>query len=223
VPNGFTANAVSRGPSGDRPLIHAKNVKIKSFRRELFAAFIPNSCMREPILMDDSELWQRIRQKDAAAFDVLYQSYGPRLRGFLKQLLGNGQAAEDVTQEAFVSIWQHPNGFNAELGTLRSYVFGVGRKRAVEWWRKQKPEGYLTTEAAEEGKLETQSLIGDAFRKLLVEHRVVLWLREVEGQSYEEISQIIGIPEGTVKSRLFAARKALREVWHATRRNEEGA
>jgi RNA polymerase sigma-70 factor, ECF subfamily len=173
--------------------------------------------------MDDRELWQRICQKDAAAFDALYQSYAPGLRSFLKQLLGNSQAAEDVTQEIFVGIWRHPNGFNPELGTLRSYVFGAGRKRAAEWWRKQKPEGDLAMEAVEECKVERQSLIGDAFRKLLIEHRTVLWLREVEGYSYAEMSGIIGIPEGTVRSRLFAARKALREVWHATRQDEEGA
>jgi RNA polymerase sigma-70 factor, ECF subfamily len=66
--------------------------------------------------------------------------YGRPLQGCLKQLLGNRQAAEDVTQETFASIWQHPNGFDSERGTLRSYVFGAGRKRAAEWWRKQKPQ-----------------------------------------------------------------------------------
>jgi RNA polymerase sigma-70 factor, ECF subfamily len=173
--------------------------------------------------MDDRELWQRIRQKDANAFDALYRTYGAGLRGFLKQLLGNRQAAEDVAQETFVSIWQHPNGFDPELGTVRSYVFGAARKRAAEWWRKQKPEGDPAPEAVEECRVEAQSLIGDAFRRLSVEHRTVLWLREVEGHSYTELSEIIGIPEGTVKSRLFAARKSLRQSWHAKRRGKESA
>lgn len=165
----------------------------------------------------------KIRQKDASAFDELCRIYGAGLRGFLKQLVGNRQTAEDVAQETFVSIWQHPNGFDPELGTVRSYVFGAGRKHAAEWWRKQKPEGDPVMEAAEECRTETQSLIGDAFRRLPVEYRTVLWLREVEGHSYTELAEIIGIPEGTVRSRLFAARKAWRQVWHARRQSEEGA
>jgi RNA polymerase sigma-70 factor, ECF subfamily len=51
----------------------------------------------------------------------------------------------------------------------------------------------------------------------------MLWLREVEGQSYAELAEVLGIPEGTMRSRLFAVRKALRQVWHAARKVEEGS
>ena len=171
--------------------------------------------------MDDGQLWDEIRRKDASAFDALYRTYGAGLQGFLKQLLGNRQAVEDVTQETFASIWQHPNGFDPERGTLRSYVFGVGRKRAAEWWRKQRPQSQSAPEPFEVGKAETRSLIGNAFDKLPPEQRTMLWLREVEGQSYAELAEVLGIPEGTVRSRLFAARKALRQVWHSARNVEE--
>jgi RNA polymerase sigma-70 factor, ECF subfamily len=171
--------------------------------------------------MNEQQLWERIRRKDANAFDVLYRTYGAGLQRFLKRFLGNRQAAEDVTQETFASIWQHANGFDSERGTLRSYVFGAGRKRAAEWWRKQKAQSASATERLEECKAETQSLIGNAFEKLPVEQRIILWLREVEGQSYADLAQILGIPEGTVRSRLFAARKALRQVWHAERETED--
>jgi len=174
-------------------------------------------------LIDDRQLWERIRRKDASAFDSLYRTYGAGLQGFLKQLLGNRQAAEDVTPETFASIWQHANGFDPERGTLRSYVFGAGRKRAAEWWRKQKPQGHSSAEPIEECKAEAQSMIGNAFHKLPLEQRTMLWLREVEGQSYAELAEILGIPEGTVRSRLFAARNVLRQVWHATRNLEEGS
>jgi RNA polymerase sigma-70 factor (ECF subfamily) len=170
--------------------------------------------------MDDRELWERIRRKDASAFDVLYRSYGAGLRSFLKQLVG--QAAEDVAQDTFASLWQNPNGFDPKLGTIRSYVFGAARKRAAEWWRQQKFDGEPASEAVEECKAEAQSLIGDAFRKLPIEQRSVLWLREVEGHSYVELAEIFGIPEGTVRSRLFAARRALKHIWHATGQSEEG-
>jgi len=173
--------------------------------------------------MDDRQLWEGIRRKDASAFDALYRSCGAGLLGFLNQFLGNRQAAEDVAQETFAAIWQHPNGFDPQRGTLRSYVFGAGRKRAAEWWRRQKPQSHFTTEPVEGCKSETQSLIGNAFEKLPVEQRTLLWLREVEGQSYAELAEILEIPEGTVRSRLFAARKALRQIWHTARNIWEGS
>lgn len=173
--------------------------------------------------MDDRELWEAIRRKDARAFDALYRTCGAGLQGFLKQLLGNRQAAEDLTQETFASLWQHPNGFDPERGTLRSYVFGAGRKRAAEWWRKQKQQTHSAAEPVEACKAETQSLIGNAFGKLPLEQRSLLWLREVEGQSYAELADVLGIPEGTVRSRLFAARSALRQVWHSAKNVKEGS
>jgi RNA polymerase sigma-70 factor, ECF subfamily len=178
--------------------------------------------MENPTSMDDRQLWEAIRRKEASAFDALYRSYGAGLQGFLKQLLRDRQAAEDVAQETFAGIWQRPNGFDPERGTLRSYVFGVGRKRAAEWWRKQTPQSHSAIEPVEVCKTETQSLIGNAFDKLPPEQRNILWLREVEGQSYAELATVLGIPEGTVRSRLFTARKALRQVWHAVRKAEEG-
>jgi RNA polymerase sigma-70 factor (ECF subfamily) len=56
--------------------------------------------------------------------------------------------------------------------------------------------------------------MADALRQLPAEQRTLLWLREVEGQSYAELASILDIPVGTVRSRLFAAREALRAVWH---------
>jgi RNA polymerase sigma-70 factor (ECF subfamily) len=173
--------------------------------------------------MDDRELWDGIRRKDACAFDVLYRTYGAELQGFLNHILGSRSAAEDVTQETFATIWQHPNGFDPGRGTLRAYLFGIGRKRAVEWWRRQRPQSQVRTEQVEESKAEAQSLIANAFHKLPPDQQALLWLREVEGQSYIELAEILDIPEGTVRSRLFAARKALKQVWHAARNTEEGS
>lgn len=172
-------------------------------------------------MIDDGQLWHRVCQKDAAAFHELYRCYGGHLRSFLKHLLQDSQAAQDVAQETFASLWQRPNGFDAARGTLRSYLFGVGRKRAADWRRKQKPETDCPPEKLEPCKAETQSVIGDAFARLSEEQRGLLWLREVEGQSYAEISTILEIPVGTVRSRLFAAREALRNIWHAGHNTRE--
>ena len=62
---------------------------------------------------------------------------------------------------------------------------------------------------------ETSSLVGDALSRLNEDQRSLLWLREVEGQSYAELAHILEIPVGTVRSRLFAAREELRKIWRS--------
>jgi RNA polymerase sigma-70 factor (ECF subfamily) len=172
-------------------------------------------------LFDDRKLWMKISEGDAAAFDALYRDSGPRLRRFLRQLLPGEQEAEDVMQETFTQIWRRPRGFDPERGSLRGYVFGIGRKLAAQWWRRQRPMDELKEESAP-CTTETCSMVADAFNRLSREQRTLLWLREVEGQSYAEMAVILEVPVGTVRSRLFAAREALRSVWHRERVEKEG-
>lgn len=163
-------------------------------------------------MADDTELWQRICRRDARAFEGFYRENASRLQSFVKQLLGNAQAAEDVTQETFLQLWNRPNGFRPG-GSLRAYLFGIGRKRAAEWWRQREPAAEIAAEQTERPKAEASSVVADAFARLDADQRSLLWLREVEGQSYEELAEILGIPIGTVRSRLSAARMELRRIW----------
>jgi RNA polymerase sigma-70 factor (ECF subfamily) len=173
--------------------------------------------------VNDQELWDHIRRGDAAAFGGFYRENAPRVQAFLRHFLGSREAAEDVMQETFTGIWQRPNGFMAERGTLRTYLFGIARKRAAEWWRKQTPSGLPAAEDSGVASAENASLFKDALSQLQPEQRILLWLREVEGQSYSELSEILNVPVGTVRSRLFAARQELRQLWLGPRprRQEE--
>lgn len=170
-------------------------------------------------MADDHELWERICSRDANAFEAFCRDNAGRLCAYLRQIVGNSQAAEDVMQETFTQIWRSPNGFRPALGSLRGYLFGIGRKRAAEWWRKRERAGEELheqgREEAEEGRA-SFSAIGDAFARLTEEQRSLLWLREIEGQSYAELAEILQVPVGTVKSRLFAAREELRSIWHSS-------
>jgi RNA polymerase sigma-70 factor (ECF subfamily) len=163
--------------------------------------------------VNDQELWEHIRRGDAIAFEGFYRENAPRVQAFLRRLLVSSQAAEDVTQEIFTRIWQRPNGFMAERGTLRTYLLGIARKRAAEWWRKQGPPSPTAVGDPGVASAENASLFNDALSRLPPEQRMLLWLREVEGQSYSELAQILNVPVGTVRSRLFAAREQLRRVW----------
>ena len=172
---------------------------------------------------DDREFWERVCRGVQGAFETLYQEHGPRLIAFLGRVTGDMQAAEDVMQETFTQIWKRPDAFRPERGTLRAYLFGAARKRAADWWRKKGRENGNAVSAgyASQFKTETGSLVGDAFQRLPEEQRTLLWLREVEGQSYAELAEILEIPVGTVRSRLFAAREELRRVWNGTLKVKE--
>lgn len=164
-------------------------------------------------MADDREVWSRIIRQDATVFDAFYQEHAPRLLAFLRALVGDRQAAEDLVQETFFQIWTRPNGYQPERGALRAYLFGIGRKRAAEWWRQHRPVDPLPEEKNGWGDAEKNLLVIDALGVLPEEQRSLLWLREVEGQSYAELAMILEIPVGTVRSRLFAAREALRRIW----------
>jgi RNA polymerase sigma-70 factor, ECF subfamily len=173
-------------------------------------------------LINDREIWESICRGDARSLDGLYRTLGPKLEVFLRRVLGNRQAAEDVLQETFTGIWEHPNGFEPERGTLRAYVFGAARKCAADWWRKQGvPRECVPTETAQSDG-EGSSILADALSRLPEDARTLIWLREVEGYSYEELAQILEIPSGTVGSRLFAAREELRRIWQAIPERKKG-
>jgi len=165
-------------------------------------------------LTNDSELWRQIHRGNADAFDSFYRENAPRLRAFLQHVVGNSQAAEDLMQETFTQIWKRPNGFQPERGSFRAYLYGIARKRAAEWWRTRDQQGREIEQQPVAGRGEVKSVMGDVLRRLPEDQRMLLWLREVEGQSYTELAEILAIPVGTVRSRLFAAREALRNVWN---------
>lgn len=164
-------------------------------------------------MRDDSSLWNWLHAGNREAFERFYQKHAAALQKFLRHSLGDPRAAEDIMQEAFLQLWQHPDGFNPERGSLRAYLFGIAAKRAAEWWRKRPSEA--TRQPVRPDRQENLALLlEDSLEKLDAEKRALLWLREVEGYSYQELAEMLAIPVGTVRSRLFAAREQLRRIWN---------
>jgi RNA polymerase sigma-70 factor, ECF subfamily len=167
-------------------------------------------------MANDQTLWQGIVKGERAAFDALYRLYCAPLRLFLRRYTSGPDAADDVAQETFLQLWRRHNGFDPARGTLKQYLYGIARKQAAhsrKEWPSQEPE--TATEAVTEpsaAEAHTADL-NEALARLEPEERSLLWLREVEGYSYAEMSDILGVPLGTVKSKLFSARAALRHVW----------
>jgi RNA polymerase sigma-70 factor (ECF subfamily) len=165
------------------------------------------------MMPSDDELWQKVRKGDADAFADFYRAYAPPLRRFLHWYLGNSQAEEDVAQETFLQLWRTPNGFNPARAPLKRYLFGMARKRAADWWRRRPS---TTPDAVPECQMpaaEAGTLLENTLAQLDPESRTLVWLRHAEGYSYVELAEILQIPLGTVRSRLFTARERLRQVW----------
>ena len=170
----------------------------------------------------DAALWEHIRAGDTNAFEAFFRETSPRLRCFLRVYSGGRIDAEDIAQEAFLQIWKRPDGFDPDRGTLQQYVYGIARKRVAQAWRESPPvtvagEIERTSPAQEPHENAASGGLSAAMRdglmRLDADERGLLWLREVEGYSYDELAEILGVPLGTVKSRLFTARESLRRIW----------
>lgn len=170
--------------------------------------------------LDDFEAGNALRGGDPEAFERFYRTNEARLRSFLRRSVGDAEAAEDIAQEAFLQLWQRPNGFNPGRGSLKVYLFGIAARRAADWWRHRRAEGPSPPEAGVHGG-EPPVLIADALQRLDPDARSLLWLREVEGYSHQELAAMLEIPLGTVKSRLFAARERLRRIWKGKKISED--
>jgi RNA polymerase sigma-70 factor (ECF subfamily) len=158
-------------------------------------------------------------EQDPAAFEQWYREHAFSVRNFLRFYIRDHATAEDLTQDTFLQIWRKPNGFDPKRSTIRAYLLGIARKKAADLWRHR---GAQTTEPPDAATNENEQglLLGDALAALAPELRTVLWLREVEGYSYNEAAQILDIPIGTVRSRLFSAREQLRLIWGSQREKE---
>jgi RNA polymerase sigma-70 factor (ECF subfamily) len=145
-------------------------------------------------------------------FARLYEGQGSRLRSFFRFSVGNSEVADDLTQETFLDLWARGFTCDPNRGGLNAYLHGIARKKAADWWRRN---GRPTPSSIDEttGTATGDVVIRDALNQLPHDLRVLLWLREVEGYSYDELKDIFQIPIGTVRSRLHAARQQMRHIW----------
>ncbi|MFC2075075.1 RNA polymerase sigma factor [Bdellovibrionota bacterium] len=154
----------------------------------------------------------------------LIETYQQMVLRVVLGIVGDPGEADDVAQEVFLKAYKHIGELNNDAAK-KTWLYRVAVNQAIDFLRKahryrevsvgeQIPHVATTTmnslKALE--KAETKELIRQGLEHLSTDHRVVLILRELEGWSYEEMADILGLPVGTVESRLFRARKALKFV-----------
>jgi RNA polymerase sigma-70 factor (ECF subfamily) len=176
----------------------------------------------------DADLIARWQGGDPHAFERLVRNHERNVFRLLYRMLGSREEAEDAAQEAFLSLHRHGHRFrresrfstflyrvaaNAALNRRRS--LGRARAREIELAQRHASGAqiHVTPRDPEDAThgAEVQIRVQEALQQLPDELRVAVVLYDIEGQSYKDIAEILGIPEGTVKSRIHRARLGLRE------------
>jgi len=185
----------------------------------------------EPLAMSrearEEEQWLiRARQGDGAACALLIDRYRARAVRLAAHVLRRPSEAEDVAQEAFIRAFRALGSFRGG-GRFYTWLYQIvvhlclDRKRAARWTA-EVAEGEAGSLACTEGAhAETRLLVEQLLDELPPDWRAALVLREVEGLEYAEISSVLHIPVGTVRSRLHAARERFRAAWQAVQQESE--
>jgi len=160
-------------------------------------------------------------------FEEVYRRFRRPVWSLARQFLGSESEALDATQEVFVRVWKGLPGFRGEA-KLSTWVFQIAWNYLRSVRRKKGLQMYDGTDGAEEVirripdsaadperrtlAAETLQRVQSALQRLPEQQRIVVWLRDGEDLSYEEIATVLDVPIGTVRSRLARARSALRSV-----------
>ena len=177
--------------------------------------------------LDDHTLIRLVLEGNTSAFDVIVRRYNTKVYSLAYRLLNSVEDAEDVAQDTFSQAFM---GLGSFRGTSKFYtwLFRITYNLAISQRRKRKPALSLNSQTDSQGEItlpsddaspmknmedeEGKTLMDKALGLLSLDHRAGLVLKEIEGFSYEEIALSLGVPVGTVRSRLHRARLELRAI-----------
>jgi RNA polymerase sigma-70 factor (ECF subfamily) len=187
-----------------------------------------------PAALAEAGLLEACRRGDPGAFAELVSLHQGLVYNLALRLLGEPEEARDLAQDVFLKVYRMLGSFRGQ-SALRTWIYRIvvnESRNRQRWWRRRRRERSLPLEALPPGdsaqlvaeangetspyeavrRRERSARVQAALQGLSFEHRAVLLLREVEEMSCDEIAAALGLPEGTVKSRLSRAREALRQA-----------
>lgn len=181
---------------------------------------------------NEKTLLKKARNGDIEAFELLVEDYQKKVFNVAYRMMGNSEDANDLVQEALIRIFKSIKNFK-EQSSFSTWVYRIVTNVCLDELRRRKnkftisidediklEDGNVKRQIESEGPTleesleskEIQDIVTKAIEELSNEHKTVIVLRDIQGFSYDEISDIMKCPEGTVKSRINRARKALREI-----------
>jgi RNA polymerase sigma-70 factor (ECF subfamily) len=180
--------------------------------------------MRELDEVSDAQLVISIARFNEVALAEVYRRHGGAVFGLARRVLSNESEAQDVTQDVFLRLWNHPDRFDAARGSLRSFLLTQSHGKAVDAIRslnarrsREVRDGELTASATydinnEAWDLALSDQVTRALDALTDQERKVIELAYFEGQTYAEVARTLDQPEGTVKSRIRKGMQRMRSV-----------
>lgn len=157
-----------------------------------------------------------VRQGDARAFEVVFDRHGGAAFSLAYRMCGTRARAEDIVQEAFLSLWRSGARYDRTRGSVRSWILNVVHRRAIDAFRREAsrerldagderlaerlPSAELTEREAE--RRDDAHRVRTALLELPTEQRQVIELAYFGGFTHSEIAEMLGLPAGTVKGRM---------------------
>jgi RNA polymerase sigma factor (sigma-70 family) len=171
-----------------------------------------------PMVDTASGAWElavknRLVARDPSALSDLYDQFGSYVFGLAARVIGDRHAAEDVTQEVFLSLWERPEAFDPARGRLRTFLGTLAHRRAVDVVRREEArrrraarDAATVVPVPDVGELAMAIVTAEQVRaevnRLPREQREAIELAYFGGRTYRQVAEELGIPEGTAKSRM---------------------
>ncbi len=195
--------------------------------------------MDQPRIDEDQTLVARAQAGDAAAFDDLVVKYSPRLYGLVYNMTSNHEDTNDMLQDVFAKAYRAIKGFRGK-SSFYTWIHTIAVNLTLNFLKKRGRRFHLslddvdasiqndkefieltsTSSPVREADLsELQRRLNEAMMKLSEEHRAVVTMFHIQGMPHAEISKILGVSEGTVRSRLFYANRQLQNYLDEFRKN----
>jgi RNA polymerase sigma factor (sigma-70 family) len=183
----------------------------------------------------DDQLVELVAQRDAGALEALYDRYGRAAYSLARRILTEETLAQDVVQEVFLSLWRDARRFDAGRGTVATYLLSMTHHRAVDVVRRE--ENLRRWRTSDEGlelvadpkarvedeveASERRAEVRSALAELPAAQREALLLAYFGGYTQREVSALVGVPLGTVKTRMAAGMRKMKEALQDAGREEQ--
>lgn len=179
--------------------------------------------LTDSLKYSEEELVALLQNRDQKAFSYLYDNYAAALNGVIYRMVENRELSEDILQEAFIKIWNNFSNYDTLKGRLFTWMLNITRNLTIDTIRSKgyKKQGKISSDENSVSNYTDDSKIAERFdamgmRKQLInlkpEQRIIIDLAYFNGYTQDEISKEMGIPLGTVKTRMRTAILELRKI-----------
>ncbi len=166
----------------------------------------------------DAELAEGVAARDRSSLELLFKEHGAAVKGVAWRVLKDENLAEDIVQETFVAFWDRPEKYDPSRGTIRTFLLTIAHRKAVDVVRSEVARSRREEKPPDPGHVDVEEevwtrdlseTVRSALMNLAEGEREAIAMAYYGGLSYVQTAEELGLPEGTVKSRIRAGMKKL--------------